>query len=230
MPAIFLLDKFRTLLPNSIKLATADIAMWSVRVFPEEELIVANAVEKRKKEFRGGRHSARYALKQLGFPSCSILQGSSREPLFPQLVSGSISHCDDFCVSACALSKHFESVGIDCEKVAIISPEMHSLLFTKGEILSIQQNPLILPILIFSAKESLFKCFFSLQKEYFDFLDIEIIFDQKAARFSYRQAPHSKIKIPTYSSFEGFYVFDKTHVLTACYVVSNNSVGERVRD
>ena len=64
----------------------------------------------------------------------------------------------------------------------------------------------------------------------FDFLDIEIIFDQSAARFSYRQAPQSKIKRPTYSSFEGFYVFDKTHVLTACYVVSNNRVGERVRD
>ena len=225
MPAVFLLDKLRALLPNSIKLATADIAMWSVRVFPEEELIVANAVEKRKKEFRGGRHSARDALKQLGFSSCSILQGSNREPLFPQLVSGSISHCDDFCVSACALSKDFESVGIDCEKVAIISPEMYSLLFTKNEILSIKQDPLILPILIFSAKESLFKCFFPLQKEYFDFLDIEITFDQKVGRFSYRQAPQAKIKTPTYSSFEGFYVYDNIHALTACYVVNNNSVG-----
>lgn len=218
MPAIFLLDQLRALLPNNIKLGTADLAMWNVQVLPEEELIVANAVEKRKKEFRGGRHSARNALKQLGFPSCSILQGSSREPLFPQLVSGSISHCDDFCVSACALSKDFESVGIDCEKVAILSPEMYSLLFTKDEILSFQQNPLILPILIFSAKESLFKCFFSLQKEYFDFLDIEIIFDQTAARFSYRQAPQAKIKTPTHSSFEGFYVYNNTHVLTACYV------------
>ncbi|NDZ87966.1 4'-phosphopantetheinyl transferase, partial [Streptomyces sp. SID10115] len=62
-------------------------------LFPAEEAVVANAVDKRRKEFTTVRHCARTALARIGVPAAPILPGHRGAPGWPDGVVGSMTHC-----------------------------------------------------------------------------------------------------------------------------------------
>lgn len=82
---------------------------------PQEELLVARAVERRRKEFATARRCAREALATLGAPSGALLAGERREPLWPAGVVGSITHCVGYRAAAVARSGDLASLGLDAE-------------------------------------------------------------------------------------------------------------------
>ena len=84
-------------------------------LFPEEEALLASAIEKRRREFATGRMCAHSALQQLGYPAGAILRGSRGEPLWPEGVVGSITHCDGYRAAAVARSQEIVTLGIDAE-------------------------------------------------------------------------------------------------------------------
>ncbi|GAA3143204.1 MULTISPECIES: 4'-phosphopantetheinyl transferase family protein [Nonomuraea] len=84
-------------------------------LFPEEEALVARAVAKRRREFTAARVCARRALAQLGRPAAPILSGTRGEPLWPDGIVGSITHCDGYRGAVAADSSAVASVGIDAE-------------------------------------------------------------------------------------------------------------------
>lgn len=120
---------------------------------------LSNAGRKRKAEHLAGRIAAAYALNDRTIPGI----GPSGEPLWPQGISGSITHSN---AQAMAVVTQYPAlIGIDCETIlpeneareikdGIIDAQEESVLFHSG-------YPFALALtLVFSAKESLFKALF----------------------------------------------------------------------
>jgi len=71
---------------------------------------------KRRTEFTLGRAAANLAVKQLGFESPPpVLKGERGEPLWPEGIVGSITHCGSSAIAAAAVGSVALSVRIDLE-------------------------------------------------------------------------------------------------------------------
>lgn len=82
---------------------------------PAEESLVVRSVAKRRNEFVTVRHCARLAMRDLGVPPSPILKGGKGEPLWPEGVVGSLTHCEGYRGAVVARSAAVRSVGIDAE-------------------------------------------------------------------------------------------------------------------
>jgi 4'-phosphopantetheinyl transferase EntD len=82
-----------TLLPEAVRHAEAYGDVPDEPPFPGEADLVADAVEKRRREFVTTRRCARQALAQLGVPPVPIRPGPGRAPVWPAGVVGSLTHC-----------------------------------------------------------------------------------------------------------------------------------------
>ncbi len=148
-------------------------------LYKEELHFIHNAVEKRKREFTAGRICARKALVKLNRPPCPIPVGSTREPLWPQGVAGSITHDGNHCV-ACAANRDFiPYLGIDLAVREPLDRDLIPLICTEDDIKNIENtgesNFETDPYkLVFSIKESVYKCLFPVVQQIFDFQDVSI--------------------------------------------------------
>lgn len=139
------------------------------------------AVKKRKAEFIAGRYCARAALAQLidnpdsANRGVTIGIGANREPLWPSDFVGSITHTDGYASALVAHRNKVRAVGLDSE--LWVEPErvdnVQQQILTDGEVyvdhLHLFESPQHYLTLVFSAKESLFKCLFPLVNKFFDF-------------------------------------------------------------
>ncbi|MBL4579900.1 MAG: 4'-phosphopantetheinyl transferase superfamily protein, partial [SAR324 cluster bacterium] len=114
----------------------------------------------------------------------------SREPYWPKSVRGSITHSEGFAAAAVGLAKDVSGIGIDLEslsRVVDFNIRRHVCVDKEREFLEslpTEQANRYLRI-IFSAKESIFKCFFPISQTYLYFQDAEIIIDDKNSEFSF---------------------------------------------
>lgn len=140
-----------------------------------------NAVQKRKAEFRAGRYCAAVALAQLGYAKSTMIGiGAGREPLWPEGVVGSITHASGY-ASAVAAQQHLvRGIGIDSEAWidAGTARELGRHILTATECHDEQQHLFASPrhhlTMVFSAKESLYKCLFPLVRSFFGFQSARI--------------------------------------------------------
>ena len=159
---------------------------------PEEEKISASfGSSKRRAEFSLGRYCARRALSKFELESVPILRNTeSREPYWPKSVRGSITHSEGFAAAAVGLAKDVSGIGIDLEslsRVVDFNIRKHVCVEKEREFiesLTAEQAKRYLRI-IFSAKESIFKCFFPISQTYLSFQDAAIIIDEKKFEFSF---------------------------------------------
>jgi len=160
-------------------------------LFESERAAVARAVEKRRREFAGGRACARKALAALGVAPVAIPSGERGEPLWPDGVVGSITHCDGYRASAVARGAGFLAVAIDAEPH---SPLPERLL---PDIARPEERPHLAELarsepaihwdkLLFSAKESVYKAWFPLAHRWLGFEDAVLCFDREAGTFAAR--------------------------------------------
>lgn len=155
--------------------------------YPEELALIRKAVPKRRDEFITARYCARQALAQRGIHNNPILKGKNRQPLWPEAIVGSITHCTDFCAVAVASTEQFHAIGIDAEPNTPLKEDIRHLIITENELKRMEHHPLpsdLWPKLIFSAKETIFKCYFPLIRQYLDFLEAEINFPSDEQRFT----------------------------------------------
>lgn len=126
----------------------------------EEALAVARAVPRRRREFAAGRVLARQALARLGASVGAIPVGADRAPLWPLGVIGSITHCDGWVAAAVAWEQTLRGLGIDAEPARPLTREVRDRVCTLRERqwLATQDDGLPWSTLVFSAKESLYKC------------------------------------------------------------------------
>jgi 4'-phosphopantetheinyl transferase EntD len=160
-------------------------------LFPDEEAVVARAVEKRRREFTTARMCARGALQTLGFAAVSIPTGERGEPLWPAGALGSITHCDGYRAAAVARSREVVTLGIDAERNAPLPDGL------VGDIARPEELPSLLRLaadhpevhwdrLLFSAKESVYKAWFPLARRWLGFEDAIVVLDPRAGTFEAR--------------------------------------------
>jgi 4'-phosphopantetheinyl transferase EntD len=148
-------------------------------LFPAEEAVVRNAVTVRRREFVTGRECARQALKRLGCPRLAIPSGEHGEPVWPEGVVGSITHCLGYRACAVARSTEVTVVGIDAEPNVNLPRGLLERIVTPEERLNLRRVAECCPMvcwetLVFSAKEAVYKTVFTLTKERLDFDDAVI--------------------------------------------------------
>jgi 4'-phosphopantetheinyl transferase EntD len=144
----------------------------------DEKRHVATAVPKRRLEFLAGRLCARSALNALGVATQSLPAQVNRCPAWPASVVGSITHSNSCCAAAVALDEHLAGIGIDIEEAEQFDPEMIPLVCTERErrrlsVLSPDERRLAAAVL-FSAKESFFKCQYPLSGCWLWFQDLYV--------------------------------------------------------
>ena len=137
--------------------------------FPDK---LSKAVNKRQADYLAGRALVNRAFAALELPPQTVNSGPDRAPIWPEGVTGSISHTSTSC--ACILSRNTDlRIGIDIEtdlsargdkavrKIALRDDERR--------LIDAQANTLHLPALIFSAKETLFKALYPIVQDFFGF-------------------------------------------------------------
>jgi 4'-phosphopantetheinyl transferase EntD len=172
------------LFPSSVVTVTQSELADTPALMPEERSFLARAVPARVLEFTTGRSCARAALKQLGCPPVAIAVGDEREPLWPPGFIGSITHCKGHCAAAVArwdprTAHAIASLGLDAEPALPLPEDVARMVCSDGErewIEQHRQDGLPWDRLVFSAKESVFKCIFPLVRHFLDFHDVELAF------------------------------------------------------
>jgi 4'-phosphopantetheinyl transferase EntD len=103
------------ILPQWVAWAEAFDDPPDATLFPEEEALLARAVDRRRHEFTTARHCARKALALLGVAPAPILPGWRGAPQWPPAIVGSITHCAAYRAAAVAHAASVASIGIDAE-------------------------------------------------------------------------------------------------------------------
>lgn len=180
-----LLAALRPLLPKGAAAAWADPrrdhGLWD-----GEHLL--NAVEKRHMEFSAGRAAARQAMAQLSLPPQAIIHGKDRAPIWPQGITGSISHSASDCLAVVWLA-HQQGIGIDLEPATPLEPALWPIILRPEEQDALQHadDPAMQAKRIFTIKEAVYKAQYPLSRQLFGFdaISVSLQADQ-SMRFSTR--------------------------------------------
>jgi len=135
--------------------------------------------EKRNREFAVGRHCARVALNYFDI-TAEVLVDTDRKPIWPAGIVGSISHSQHYAWAAVAKKNAVSGIGIDTE-IVVDDATMRQVL---KEITVEAERNLLAKIhsdvrtaftVVFSAKESIYKCLYPMNEQFFGFHDVELI-------------------------------------------------------
>lgn len=204
------------LVPAGVIVAEAVEADWTAALLPEEEPLVARAVEKRRREFAAGRSCARRALARLGWPDFAVLTGPRREPLWPPGVVGAITHCHGYCAAAVARREDVAGLGIDAELRGRMPEGVADLVCTEAE----RRWTAGLPgdqweTVIFSAKESIYKAWYPVAQRWLDYRDAELTLDEDGDRFTARLLLQAEPEVFPWNPLGGHFAVTDERVFTA---------------
>ncbi len=179
------------ILPPEVVVHEAFGDVPDVVLFPAEEAVIAQAVDKRRREFATARACARAALAELGLPPAPIVPGVRGAPQWPAGVVGSITHCAGYRASAVARDRDVVTVGLDAEPHDDLPPGVLAVVASSGEqarlaALAAVQPQVCWDRLLFSAKESVYKAWFPLTLRWLNFEDACVDFDRAAQTFTAR--------------------------------------------
>ncbi len=175
-----------------------DVAFAAVRsddsqlnaLLPEEQTLASSfRAEKRRADFVAGRQAARAGLQQLDLPNAGpILQGVQREPLWPDGSIGAIAHSGGWAVAAVGRTANYAGIGFDMEQ------ERRSMTDrVAGRFCVLSEAEWVFEdgrlhrdraLMLFTAKEALYKALYPTCKVFFGFEDALLTWDETCGRFS----------------------------------------------
>lgn len=150
---------------------------------------------RRQAEFVAGRLCARQALKAAGARRTKVGVDPKRAPRWPEGFVGAITHAEGFIWAAVAPSEHLKGLGIDSERIldADSAQEVQSIALIPAEMdrahewVAQGMDLATSTALIFSVKESLYKCLAPRAGRFFELHQAEVCeLDPKARRFKVR--------------------------------------------
>jgi len=166
----------------------------------EEERLVANAVDARRREFASGRRLAHAVLAELGCAAGPLLPGKRRAPAWPVGVIGSISHARGVAAVVVARNPPFAAVGLDVEGAEALRTELIDTVLTAREKLEFAGAELgATAKLAFVVKECAYKAWSPTLEAVPEFTDVEIEFDAPRERFVARSIPRRDGRIEAMS-------------------------------
>ena len=174
----------------------------------------------RKEHYRSGRICAGEVLSKLGTLGQPVLRDpQTREPLWPEGISGAITHSGKWAAAAAGKTSEVLGIGIDLEDLErqvdsrisrhVCIPEEQKWLQECGEDF-LEQNLKI----IFSAKESIFKAFFPYTRTYLHFHDARILMEQTFFQKSKSDSLSKKEKNSKPEKFEFVYLLLNDKVIS----------------
>jgi 4'-phosphopantetheinyl transferase EntD len=137
----------------------------------------ANSIAKVRRLSGAARIVARNLLQELGVSPCSFPKDGRGAPIFPPGVVGSLAHSDDIAVAAVALDTNGLSIGVDIEPDVDLPDGLIEMVATPNE-LRRYHGEILRSRLLFVAKEAVYKATFPLDRQFLDFLDVEIDLDR----------------------------------------------------
>src|ERR1700678_2999357 len=93
-------------------------------LFLEEQAMLHDCVEQRRREFATGRRCVRQALQALGARSAPIMAGANRAPIWPDGFRASLSHSMGLCAAVAATTRSARAIGLDIEWIAGVDPTL----------------------------------------------------------------------------------------------------------
>jgi enterobactin synthetase component D len=212
--------------PENISFFCAELSTPPVfPLLPEEEIFLKTlSSNKRQTEFSHGRSCAHQALAKFKLESEPIPRNAeTREPCWPEAVWGSITHSGEYAAAAVGLSDDVSGIGIDLESLSRVVD------FNISRHVCVEQELEWLKTLspakanqglriIFSAKESIFKCLFPISRTYLYFKDATVEIDEDSAEFTFTISREcSGITEAGFKHSGKFSIIDKM-LLTAIYL------------
>ena len=165
---------------------------WSLEEFDEAWFVkfglvvpesMTNAVPKRRAEFLAGRYCAQKSLASLGIVSTDAIPiNADRSPKWPVGIVGSITHSGHYAAAVVAHASTFGGIGIDTENVVDVAAaeRLKTLIMTNMEMDQLARLPSTRTFaemftLIFSGKESIYKCLRPLVGTFFGFHSASLV-------------------------------------------------------
>jgi 4'-phosphopantetheinyl transferase EntD len=125
----------------------------------------------------GSPHAELAAMKAVD-PTIKIGAVLTTPNNWPDGIVGSITHCPGYCAAAVAPRAQVLGLGIDAEQVTPLDETEIPLICTSAEldgaIKVLGYAHVVAAKLIFSAKESFYKCYYPLIGRFLDFLDVTV--------------------------------------------------------
>jgi 4'-phosphopantetheinyl transferase EntD len=179
------------ILPAGVACAEAFADPPGVALFPEEEALIAKAVDKRRREFATARGCARSALAALGVAPAPILPGERGAPQWPAGIVGSITHCAGYRAAAVARARDVLTIGLDAEPDEVLPDGVLGVISLPGERERLRGLAAAAPgtcwdRLLFCAKEATYKAWFPLARRWLGFEDADITINAADGTFEAR--------------------------------------------
>lgn len=213
MPAMIDVPHERWMLPMEAVLPLVDVI--DPALLPGR---LAAASRVRRHSFLAGRLCAERCLEEFGMPNCAVACHASGAPVWPDGVTGSITHTARQAGALACEDPSVRGIGIDSELCADASQtqaiEDHCCTPAEraGWVCSDEKDLLL--TVMFSAKEAYYKAIYPLVRRYVDFLDVEVrAIDRRAGRFVIAPVaggPFAQV-LP---ALQGYFVIDRDHVHT----------------
>lgn len=202
----------RELLPRGTAVAATDPQVAGPPIWPDEAI---EAVPKRLMEFAAGRTAVRLALAELGEQPQAVPVGPDRAPIWPEGVSGSITHSASACLAAVIRAPRL--IGLDLEPDTPLEGDLWETVLRPEERDSIRGRPDAsrLAKLIFSAKEATYKAQYARSKALFGFDALSVILGRGSFEATFG------IDVPGFAegtTLNGRYCLIEGHFLTAVII------------
>jgi 4'-phosphopantetheinyl transferase EntD len=184
----------RQMLPAGVALGQGD-ATHPPNLWPGE--VLPGAIPARLSEFSAGRSAARAAMLALGHAPKAIPMAADRAPIWPQGLTGSISHCAGACFALVGKTSHYQGLGVDLEPKLPLPFDLWPTILRPEELHALaslpQDQATIRALQIFTAKEAAYKAQYPITGQLFDFQTLKITVENQyfTAEFTQDIGPFS---------------------------------------
>jgi 4'-phosphopantetheinyl transferase EntD len=212
----------RTIVPPDVAAVAAIGDEPAAALLNEEEVALGEVADARRRDYTIARHCARRALGMLGVGAVPILSGPNREPLWPEHVVGSLTHCRGYCAAAVAPRRRIRSIGRDAEPNEALPDGILGRVAAAEEralLERLPRNGVAWDRLLFSAKESVYKAWFPLASSWLGFKDVAMVIDAEAATFVARlRVRGPDVEGQALTEIAGRFVIHQRFIITAAVI------------
>ncbi len=212
-----------SLFPKGCTWFETDLVPACFDLHPREQAETTKMGAKRLKDFRASRYCARKALEQVNISGFPLLPSKDRAPVWPAEISGSITHKGDRCLAVISAKSKITSIGVDIEYNSPLKNTLTKQILTESEIQGTDHDSqdLILAKLIFSIKESIYKCLNPIYNQWIGFKDVTVKLNQSMNNFQViaENSLHPSISL---NAIQGSWLIEKDYIYSSCWLANSS--------
>jgi len=208
---------------QSCRYRYATTSLHQLKNLPPEQLPEVNfgLSKKRNQEYLLGRLAIKDALGSLGYPTTWIERDPlTKAPVWPEGITGSLSHSSGLALAVVVDSPPILGLGVDLEKAnRTIDLGIERHICTQDESDDLRslhlENHAIRLLLTFSAKESLYKCFFGrIPRDLLRFKNVSLKWESSKWTAHWKFPSEKKYSMETTI---GYWGMDQNWLWTICW-------------